>query len=463
MLNNLTNFFNLIVGRRIKTQLEDSDLIAVGTKQSPNLGDYKPTAIKFSDLQAQMGAWDMPGVAFVSPSQGDNSTAEIGNGNKPFETITAAANSGASEVYLLPDEYNESHVLVKRVTYYSYPGVVFKSGTLSALNVTLVKTKWLGYSEFENTSNIDLRPESASEFVLEVRRMATTGNTGLFFQATNASDAVFNLGTLDCIVGNTAAPTYSIRGALKAIINIDKIVGYYKTLNLRALTEDVVININEAILLEGGPYGNAGGFKSCLSIEACSSIVTEKSITVNIKRAQSLCATVTNDGIVAISSMPGNWKVFVNIDYAESLANPLIRVNANNINSASTVTIKAGKSIQNRAINFTGLGPLHVKNSTFEQALSSIVTSSILYLSEVSIYNSGLESTLTGSNATAQAYFNNVGTQGDAAAYVYAGVAGCQYGFNNVISNQAIEPLDPVNNYANPGLVTDANYKAPRI
>jgi hypothetical protein len=55
MLNNLTNFFNLIVGRRIKKQLEDSDLIAVGTKQSKTLGDYKPTAIQFSDLQAQLG------------------------------------------------------------------------------------------------------------------------------------------------------------------------------------------------------------------------------------------------------------------------------------------------------------------------------------------------------------------------------------------------------------------------
>jgi len=65
MLNNLTNFFNLIVGRRIKTALEDSDLIAVGTKQSPALGDYKPTAIKFSDLQAQVGE---PSVAFVQGS-----------------------------------------------------------------------------------------------------------------------------------------------------------------------------------------------------------------------------------------------------------------------------------------------------------------------------------------------------------------------------------------------------------
>jgi hypothetical protein len=55
MLNNLTNFFNLIVGKRIKTQLEDSDLIAIGTKQSKSLGDYKPTAIQFKDLKTQLG------------------------------------------------------------------------------------------------------------------------------------------------------------------------------------------------------------------------------------------------------------------------------------------------------------------------------------------------------------------------------------------------------------------------
>lgn len=58
MLQNLTNFFNIIRLRRIKTVLESDDLIAVGTKQSSR-GDYKATAIKFEDLQAQLG-----GVSF---------------------------------------------------------------------------------------------------------------------------------------------------------------------------------------------------------------------------------------------------------------------------------------------------------------------------------------------------------------------------------------------------------------
>jgi hypothetical protein len=55
MLNNITNFFNLIKSKRIKTELESEDLIAIGTRQSKSKGDYKPTAIQFSDLQAQLG------------------------------------------------------------------------------------------------------------------------------------------------------------------------------------------------------------------------------------------------------------------------------------------------------------------------------------------------------------------------------------------------------------------------
>jgi len=55
MLNNLTNFFNLIRGRRIKKELEPGDLIAVGTQTTKRVGEYKPTAIQFSDLQAQLG------------------------------------------------------------------------------------------------------------------------------------------------------------------------------------------------------------------------------------------------------------------------------------------------------------------------------------------------------------------------------------------------------------------------
>lgn len=54
MLNNLTNFFNLIRGRKIKTTLADSDLIAIGVRDSRFDGNYQPSAIKYEDLKSQV-------------------------------------------------------------------------------------------------------------------------------------------------------------------------------------------------------------------------------------------------------------------------------------------------------------------------------------------------------------------------------------------------------------------------
>jgi hypothetical protein len=56
MLNNLTNFFNLIRGRKIKTSatLADTDLIPMGTKDTNFLGGYQPTAVQFDELKANI-------------------------------------------------------------------------------------------------------------------------------------------------------------------------------------------------------------------------------------------------------------------------------------------------------------------------------------------------------------------------------------------------------------------------
>lgn len=106
MLNNLTNFFSIIRGRRIKRELEPSDLIAVGTKQSPALGDYKPTAITFADLQAQLGGGPSGPVCDITMEQqtvilGEilyftktNYGSEIDYINPGFTEITRGNNQG---------------------------------------------------------------------------------------------------------------------------------------------------------------------------------------------------------------------------------------------------------------------------------------------------------------------------------------------------------------------------------
>lgn len=55
MLNNLTNFFNLIDARRLKTTPEPSDLIPLGTKDSKYDGGYKPTFMQMQDLLDYIG------------------------------------------------------------------------------------------------------------------------------------------------------------------------------------------------------------------------------------------------------------------------------------------------------------------------------------------------------------------------------------------------------------------------
>jgi len=62
MLNNLTNLFNLIKSRMVKTVLENDDLIVAGTKDGKYNGGYKPTIIKFSDLAAQLNAGEVESV-----------------------------------------------------------------------------------------------------------------------------------------------------------------------------------------------------------------------------------------------------------------------------------------------------------------------------------------------------------------------------------------------------------------
>jgi len=63
MLNNLTNFFNLLATGRFKRKLEDTDVIAVGTQTGPRVGSYKPTAIQFKDLKKQL--------TILNPGQAD--------------------------------------------------------------------------------------------------------------------------------------------------------------------------------------------------------------------------------------------------------------------------------------------------------------------------------------------------------------------------------------------------------
>ena len=53
MLNNLTNFFNLIVNRKVRTTAGDDDLITLGVRDPRTPGVYQPSAIRVVDLKSE--------------------------------------------------------------------------------------------------------------------------------------------------------------------------------------------------------------------------------------------------------------------------------------------------------------------------------------------------------------------------------------------------------------------------
>lgn len=80
MLNNLTNFFNLITNRMIKKVPEATDLVALGTNDPRYYGNYKPTAITYADLKADILAGVGPGSDCCSvDTRGNYIAANSGN------------------------------------------------------------------------------------------------------------------------------------------------------------------------------------------------------------------------------------------------------------------------------------------------------------------------------------------------------------------------------------------------
>jgi len=53
-LRNISNFFNIIKNGRLKSTLDDNDMIPVGTRDTVNKSKYQDTAITFKDLETQI-------------------------------------------------------------------------------------------------------------------------------------------------------------------------------------------------------------------------------------------------------------------------------------------------------------------------------------------------------------------------------------------------------------------------
>jgi len=270
MLNNLTNFFSILAKKRYKSTPEDTDLVALGTKDRTFEGGYKPVATRLGDLKSYFGSWDLLRTAVIDPQTGDDTTGTIGDGNLPYKTIAAATTAGATNFYLLPGTYTETVTVASNHTYYSAQGVLFTDGGITAPAGTgqISNWKWYGNANFVGDFPVFYLINNDiyyTDLVFEFDTIRTTGGNSrdLYIYASVAQNDESTV----TIIGNEI-DSYSANanvigpyGNISGTINIrKKLSGFYSLIASRG-TGKLTINCPNMVLKDGGFAGNVGAYK----------------------------------------------------------------------------------------------------------------------------------------------------------------------------------------------------------
>lgn len=104
--------------------------------------------LEFGEVNA---AWSVLNIAFVSPQTGNDSTAVVGDGNMPFQSIAAAQNA-ANYITLLPGTYSGTHTLANGKNYNCMIGVIFPSNSKVRDGGTTINFKMTGKAVFNSFS-----------------------------------------------------------------------------------------------------------------------------------------------------------------------------------------------------------------------------------------------------------------------------------------------------------------------
>jgi hypothetical protein len=132
-------------------------------------------------LPEDTNTMNYPGVAFVGPfGDGNNATAVVGDGNKPYFTIETAAQN-ANIVIIKPGNYSQIVDFQDGVTYYFMPGARFTGGYFRDLSSTGKTCKVLGYLEASvNSSTEFIQINSDINLYFEFTRIYSRRGAAIF-------------------------------------------------------------------------------------------------------------------------------------------------------------------------------------------------------------------------------------------------------------------------------------------
>lgn len=465
MLNNLTNFFNLIRGKRIKQTLEPGDLIAVGTQVSKRVGEYKPTAIQYKDLLAQVQA-SIPDTAvnygnvlFVDSTNGNNSTAAANDFTKPYSSPSTAFTAGAA---LIPSATNRSLIYIRRGTYsnftinlqkyvdiYCEPGVYILNGYLRVVAIdTELDNNFLGYAKIQITGSSGFcvigDNNIGTQFFGKLRiefDSIVCRNSCFYFLTNNPNNQISIKGNTYYSEGFNSGSGFGIRQAVNLNMVIsEKITGLHSVIDIRNYTGTFNLDCPKLELVDGAlNYG--GAFKQAIILY--NNTVTKG--TINFK-GNIYTNTITNQGSITAAvrfwaSPNVNFTIKGNI-YAGDIPGVIVSNGTSNF-------YMEGDVISNRQlIYFAGTTTAHVKNMSMVKLTDTsatpvtVLNTSILYMNNCTIYSAFTNGNIIDVTTTTAAFYaNNVVAEGVGTNYsVNIGAATPTIGLLAFTSNKNVHP-----------------------
>jgi hypothetical protein len=461
MWNNMTNFLSLIRGRKIKTTLEDTDLIAIATKDPTFDGGYQPTAIKFSDLEDQilanipppLVAVDYVNVIFVDPIHGDNGTGTAGDFNKPFLSPFAAATAANAIartvnnrvlIWIRKGEYvNSSFLPYTNIDVYCEPGVIFTgSFLLTDLNVqSAVNFNIYGYAKWvlAPQASFMFRWQFPSTVYIQGDSIVNTGAISLAYNVTSGtSDITYDFNSIESTQTLGSGYTFTWRNNCNGTVNVKKYIKSPHTHHdIRAThSGNIEINCPNNILTAVNLYG--GNYKQIVYVT--SSLTTSK-VTIN--------GNLIDEGITYLGGLEG---MLLGLS-----GNSFITLNGNIITPAG-IAINA-RSSETFVINgnitagiyaaylLSGAGEVYLNQGVYQNTTQNPVLllsgNQKLFIRNASIYNNvDVTSSVDVLSNTSKLYMYNciAGRNGSVGFLVYGGVTGVVTQLHNVRSVGALHP-----------------------
>jgi len=498
MLQNLTNFSNLIKLRRVKTTLEPADLIAVGTRDDRFGGDYKPTVITAEDFAAQIsglqtvsvdgvtifgnGTPSFPlsalssvkysNVFFVDPIQGIDATAMSGDFTKPYLTIESALNAANATaptltnralVYVRKGEIaNFSGNAYNNVDVYCESGVVFNQYFfLTDMNIgSGVNFNWYGFAKWNLTmSSVAFRWQYASTGLVEGDSFVNTGAISLCYNVTIGTiDITYNFNSMESsqTIGNGYA--FSWRNNVNGTLNVKKYIkSPHSQQEMRAShLGNVEINCPRNILTAANVYG--GNFKQIAYVSASSltSTLTFNGLLINETPTylggtstmilyQGLGTVIVNGKIYAIQGM-GIWNT-----------------------GAGTIIAEGGIESNIQCFVSNGVGNIYIKRGLLAlkslggsvQRLGYVGSTGNVWLTDVELNSDLVGECILQATVTSKVFMKNITCETAGVDFINASVAGTINQFTNCVSNKPLS-ANVVNELAQ-GLIVDALLKTPKF